>query len=552
MTFTYLVSGQWDWWRFGVSDHYGYPNGLNLNLYPSLDILQNDFAHIVALATGSPFLGINLLLMISFPLVAVLAYAAIRLVGLSGPIAVALATSFTFIPFHFGRGIGHMYLATLFGAVAGLILVLIVASGRLQWWWTTTSGGRRAKSLSLVGLLVVVSAWSGLYYAVFTLILLLAAVVWRVARGDRWRQVSLCALPLLAVLGLALLSMLPSLLTRAVEPGTVATALRDPMDSVTYAGNLAVTLFPEPYSLFFPAYNEFVLGLFKNTTQSEPVLMYNFGTSITTIALIVMLVGLVRHFRRIAQGHPAPEAVGLSPAGTPPRASLPLLAYLLAVLLVFFVPWGLNFFVANFVTAQIRGWNRLVPLILLLFILGAAATLAATRWSTRPRVAWPVAGLIVAVAIIEMVLPWRHLYAMVSEGGRVKVEQAYAYAASVNAALPDRCGVLTLPLMLFPNNGPVSPAMDDGDHFIIGMTNPEKDLSYGAVRDTEASAWQAGYSGVPTPEQVRELKFMGFCGVHLDTAGFEDPVAIDQQMQAQLGEPVATSGDGRWLMYSLG
>lgn len=56
---------------------------------------------LVNMISGNPYLGINLLLVLSFPLVGALAYISIRLIGLRGPLAVALALTFTFIPFHF-------------------------------------------------------------------------------------------------------------------------------------------------------------------------------------------------------------------------------------------------------------------------------------------------------------------------------------------------------------------------------------------------------------------------------------------------------------------
>ena len=93
----------------------------------------------------------------------------------------ALGTAFTFVPFHFGRGIGHVALATLFGAVAGLILVLLIGSGRIQLWVAKSRGWVQLRYVALVGVLVVTSAWSGLYYAAFTGIFLVAATIWRVA-----------------------------------------------------------------------------------------------------------------------------------------------------------------------------------------------------------------------------------------------------------------------------------------------------------------------------------------------------------------------------------
>jgi hypothetical protein len=554
MTQYYFAADLWQGLSSAATEDFGFPNGMDPTVYSGLDVIQYDFARIVNLLSGSPFVGLNLLLVISFPLVAVLAYAAIRLVGLRGPLAVALGTAFTFIPFHFGRGIGHVDLATLFGAVAGLILVLLIGSGRIQWWAAQSRGWVQIRYVALVGLLVVTSAWSGLYYAAFTVIFLVAATIWRAAQGDSVRRL---LVPLLSIAGVAVVSaigLLPVLLSRAGEAGAAAVGLRDPMDSVTLAGNLAVAIVPQPYNIWFPAYNDFIWEMFQGPGASdEPRLMSNFGTWITTACLIVMLVGLVGISRRMAHRRDL-TPIGASSAGEapqPPRASLSYITYLLMVLLLFFMPWGLNFFSAYFVTAQIRAWNRLVPLLLLLFILGAASVLSTTRLARNARWSMAVAALVIAVTVIEMILPWRNLYSWAADNGRTRIDEAYAYAYDVNRAIPERCGVLTLPLMLYPNNGPVMPAMDDYDHLLIGLTNPEKPISYGAMRDTPASNWQLDYVGVPTREQVRELTYMGFCAVHVDTFGYEDPASILVPMEATLGAPVAVSGNGRWEMFSL-
>ncbi len=122
MLSTYVNTENWGLFGFTTGNHFGYPLGMNLNLFPSIDITQNSFAALVGWITGNPFMGINLLLFLSFPLVAVLAYCSIRLTGLRGPLAVALAVAFTMIPFHFARGLGHTSLATMYGAVTAVIL----------------------------------------------------------------------------------------------------------------------------------------------------------------------------------------------------------------------------------------------------------------------------------------------------------------------------------------------------------------------------------------------------------------------------------------------
>jgi hypothetical protein len=81
--------------------------------------------------------------------------------------------------------------------------------------------------------------------------------------------------------------------------------------------------------------------------------------------------------------------------------------------------------------------------------------------------------------------------------------------------------------------------------------NNEKSWSYGGMRDTEASAWQLDYTTGISGFQVQDLKDKGFCAVHLDTRGFEDPESVQIQLTKLFGEPVVTDLDGRWQLYKI-
>ena len=164
MLSTYVNTQAWTGFAYGVTTHFGFPLGMNLNYFPGIDITENTFAMIVNGVTGSTFLGVNLLVLLSFPLVAALAYLVIRMTGLRGPLAIALAVAFAFIPFHWGRALGHTYLSTLYSIVIGVALVLLVATG-------TFERRRSWRMWLVVGVMALVVAWTGVYYVAFTLIL---------------------------------------------------------------------------------------------------------------------------------------------------------------------------------------------------------------------------------------------------------------------------------------------------------------------------------------------------------------------------------------------
>ena len=107
--------------------------------------------------------------------------------------------------------------------------------------------------------------------------------------------------------------------------------------------------------------------------------------------------------------------------------------------------------------------------------------------------------------------------------------------------------------MPFPEAGLTPPALPDYDHFVTAALNPEKDFSYGAVKQTPAADLASSISTPITPGDVQRLRERGFCGIHLDLRGYEPgPLAETQVMlQALLGDPIANGREGAWLTYSL-
>ena len=545
MLSTYVNSVNWGGFSYRVTDQTGFPLGMDLNYFPGIDITENTVAALVNGLLGTTFAGINLLVVLSFPLVAALAYLTIRLTGLQGPLAIALAVAFSVIPFHWGRALGHTYLSTLYSAVLGLALVLLVGSGMFERRTRTGTRRSRISFLAAVAVMVVVIAWTGIYYVAFTLILGGAALVWRLAQRARVRQVALEAAPFAGIGVLAAAGFVPALLTLRADPPLASLGERTAIESVTYAGNLAMAILPIPQSSFprMGYYNEAVQTAFAEAPFGESTAITNFGTWVTAAALIVVLVALVVRQRRAA-GHVADE---------PPRVTLGLTVYLTVVSVLFFVPWGLNFLFADLVTAQIRAWNRLLPFLLLLFLVGAAAALHRTRVATSLVLALPISLALLAVTAVDSVHPFRGAYAgSVAEADQA-TEAARAYARTTNAALPADCGVLQLPYMAYPEHG-LERGINDYDHFWTSITNPGKQWSYGAVKFTDASVWAAQLPQVPSDRQADLLREAGFCAIHVDTRGYvkEAVPAIVGDLTERFGPPVATGFKDMWLLFALG
>lgn len=522
----YVSADAWAPLGFPISTHYGFPAGMDLAYMPTIDWTQNAFAWVVQLITGSPFTGLNLLLVVSFPLTAALAAIAFRLVGARGPIPIALAVAFTFIPYHFDRGLSHLYPATMYAGVTVLILALLIGTDRIP----------KAKRpvLPLIGILalMVASAWSGMYAASFAIIFTTTALLWRWIQGDRPKRIAQLASIPLGLATLTILAFTPGAIRFLTEPPLINLVERSPADSVTFAGNLAQLLTPYPF-------------LTESLTESQELLATpaesataGFGSVITTIAAMVFLAGWAVIARRRL---PSP---------------LPLIALLTSAGLFFFVPWGGGYLFATLISPQLRAWGRMTPVLLLLFLIGAAAVFARTRTANNP---WAnplgiaTAAVILIVTVTTNVLPFRAMYSDAVDQGRFVQSEVIAYARAVNQAVPGRCAILQLPYMAFPENGIREPGLNDYEHAWQPLVNRGKDFSYGAIKGTEDSILTASMTDPPSRSQLDQLRQEGFCGVHVDRRGYTDVAwqRVTTTFGADLGAPVAEGLDGAWLLYRL-
>lgn len=543
MLSTYVNAEMWQGFSYRVTDQMGFPLGMDLNAFPGIDITENLFAQLVTNLTGQPFIGINLLIIVSFPIVAALAYVAIRLTGLDGPLAMAFAVAFSLIPYHWGRALGHVYLSTLYSAVTGMILVLLIGSG---WLPALVARGPRKRKLLVItalGVLALVTAWTGVYYAAFTLLLGVVALAWRFTRGDPWRALAVSAVPLIAIAGFAVLGFIPALLARSGLPPLAPLGDRLPYHSVMFAGLLVAAILPAPVSAlpFLSIYNREIIGALSAAPQYENVMPTSFGTWVTTAALVVFVTALALRARH---GVAPSSRDGVTPG---------LIGTLIGATVLLYVPWGLNYLIAGTVTAQIRAWDRLLPYLLLLFLLGAATVLRGSRIARNDHWALTCTGVIIIVTAVESVLPFRASYAETTATYGRTTQAARSYAQQVNAALPPACGILQLPYFNYPEHGIEEGRMHDYDHFWVSLTNPQKRWSYGAVKNTAASVWAAQLPQTPTPEDLHSLAAAGFCAIHVDLEGYDAEARnlVVWDLTKRLGRPIVDDATGRWLLFGI-
>ncbi len=527
----------------------GYPFGMNLRYYPTADVLQNFLGGVVAAITGSTFFGLNFVYAISFPVAALAALWVLRLVGLRGPLAVVLALAYTTLPWHWLRS-EHVYLATMYSAAMAVGLAIVVGSGGVE--ERLRRKGWLRGGLPLLGVCVVIGL-SGIYYACFAVLLCVVALVFRVCRGASWRSVGIAGMPVVGVIGALGAALLPAVLYSSSHPALGSVAGRIPFESIQYSGVLALALLPSPMSRMpgMGPVNELVQTAYTSgsvSPSSGVVWFGNAGSILSASAILFILVGVVVLARRSSRSGMAatwrdPDVHG---------ADLPLLVGLCAVVVLFLVPWGLNFLFANFVTAQLRGWDRLLPVLFMLVFAMAGVVWRAVVRRPRAWTAWVLVAVSSVVLVFDGAVSYRGWFGDMATTGEQELVAGRAYADAVNTAVPARCGVLQLPYVDYPEVPPVV-GLDAYAHFSAALTNTDKLWSFGAMKQTFSSAWADVLESRVDTQAVDDLRDAGFCLVHVDLRGFtsSDGAAVMAQLSGLLGAPVATGHDGQWVAYEL-
>ncbi|WP_449514056.1 hypothetical protein [Cellulomonas sp.] len=525
---------------------------MELRYYPTTDILQNLLAGIITAVTRNPFLGTNAVFAISFPVTALAALWVMRIVGLRGPMAIFTSLAFTTIPFHWLR-LEHVYLATMYSAAMGVGLAILVGSGEIA--VRLAKPQRRRHILILLGVTVVI-ATSGIYYACFTLLLCIAALVYRYTRGSRWREILANLIPIASVAVFTAMALAPAWLYDRSNPAIQAVAGRQAFESAAYSGALAYALLPAPFSMVpgLGTVNDAVIRAYKEglVGPSSGVLVFsNFGSLFTLLALALAIVGLLILKRRSALSPNAARGDDGSVVHTS-RPGFGLIGTLLGTALLFFVPWGLNYLFAFAVTPQLRGWDRLLPALFLLVFAAAAVVWRDLRIAQTSRRTLFVSAVCLGVLLLDSVLPYRSQFNIIAAAGTADNAQGQAYAAALNAALPGKCGVLELPQVDYPEAPPVG-NLTAYDQFWPALTNPSKNWSFGAMKGTIASAWQKTLGDRIDNSDIGELQAAGFCAIHVDKRGYTagDADHLLGNLSTLLGIPVASGANGDWQAFAL-
>jgi hypothetical protein len=491
------------------------PFGQSLLDFPvySGETLQFVIMKAIGVFTSDSAAVMNVFFLLGFPLAALTAFAALRLLGIGRLAAATVAVLYAIGPYHFLRGEFHLFIGAYYAVPLGVFLALTVLLGRPM-----------PRTVWVVVFCLVIGS-AHVYYAVFTLLLLVAALLLRlIANGrERGQLMGLLCVGLIGVVVLA--NHLPNILY-AHEHGSNPAILRLPGESERFGLKLTELVLPVPGHRLEPLadlrdhYKPPLDPVNEGGTQALGLL-----ASLGLIWLfVVLLLGTTARISRLTDD--------LQVAA----------ARLAAVAFVAGTVGGLSALVTYFLTDQVRAWGRISIVIAFLALVPLAVFIdrGLRVWQLRSAVL--VAAGLLLVGFLDQ-----------TNGSTVPqytaTQAAYrsdrAAVRAVESTLPKSAMVFELPFEPFPEPQPwfVPPALGP-----YGMGRPylhSRDLhwSYGAMKG-RADAWQRAVSDVPPSILAREVAAGGFASLLVDRGGYvDDGDRVISELAAETrAKPKATPG----------
>ena len=375
----------------------------------------------MALYSSDVAVVLNMFVIVGYPLAALTGFLVLRALGFSRPVALVCAVLFALAPFHFVRAQFHLFRRR--------------AEGRSWRTWLST------RTLVTLCLCLLVGI-GGLYYAAFTCLLVAIAAPLTAIAVRRW-TVLVAAIAMIVTIGIPLAATAaPEVLYRAEHGTDLLVAQRYPSESLIYA------LPPMQLVLPLPGDRIPILADLRSRydVDDQRVILSEApqGNSlgvVGTIGLVWLLVGLA--------------AAGLGRPWREPLIRRTGTAALLAIVLGATAGAGALF--ALIVTPQIRGWDRIVILIMFFALIGGPLLLqrAAAALGGRRR------GRLVAAARFAGTLCFG-----VFEGTTTSFVPPYAaeaaewhldgsFVAGIQHSLPRNAMVFELPTSPTPRPSPM-------------------------------------------------------------------------------------------------
>ncbi len=471
---------------------------------------------------------VNGFFILTFPLIALSAFFVLRYYKISTFTALVCSLLFTFLPFHFLRGVSHLMLSGYYMIPIITLLALdlwgkhppFFQDGRFRWGLRT--------ALILLACLLIGS--TGVYYAFFACFFFgVAALSSYLGRRSPKTLVS-AGVMIVAIAGSVVLNITPTLLYHAQHGPNPDVAVRGAAEAEIFAMKITQLVLPQG------GHRLPILERVARKYDGFPLPNENMETLGVIGAIgFFSLVFLLLRGRHVASSLSHRLAI------------LNLGAILLGTI------GGFGSLFALFVSPSIRAYNRISIFIAFFALFQVALLLEWLRRRYFPQ-GWPRMAfqaflvVLLTLGILDMNTAYYvPPYAKSSEDFRHDA----AFIQQIEASLPKGAMVFQLPYVPFPEHPPVHD-LKDYELYRAYLHSKHLKWSYGGMKGRAADLWQRNLITKPLAQIVDTLTFVGFNGIYIDRFGYADRAAeLEADLTRILGVTPMVSPNQRLSFFDL-
>jgi hypothetical protein len=510
-----------------TNSHLGAPFGQELyDFAANRELIHVLVVEVLGLFTSNPAAIYNAYYLLSFPLIALVAYLVLRWLGLSRPAAATVSVLYALAPFHFRHS---TFLWAYWAVPLAAYLILAVYSN------APLFESRRRSLLTLAAAAAV--ALTSFYFAGFTVILVLLATAIAFAVSRQRKTLVTGAVIAVAIVGIGAIVESPALVYRLQHGENPVAGKRNRGDTQIFSTNILQLVIPVPEHRVGP------LRTLSARWRSES----RIDEEATHLGLVAALGFIWLLALAVAAAAGAPGRFVRDQ-----RQRHLALATLTALLVG--TTGGISGLIAYGITPQLRTWTRLSIFIAFFalaaigLLLDAGAAALRGRGVRLPPVA--VAVLLGGICVIGALDQTTRLAVPNYDVNAAAYNSDDVFAQAIERRLGDGGSVYQLPYLQFPESEPVG-GIGPYDQVRPYLHSNGIDWSFGSMKGRDDD-WQADTSGAPPEALVPAVAAAGFDGIQVDRAGYPD---LGRELEAELerttGVAPVTSGDDRFSFYDL-
>ena len=521
-----LAKGGIDHTWFLRNSNLGAPFTQQLFDFPvSLDNLNLVGLKVLGTITGSVGATVNIFFVLTFVAVAVSMLLVLRALGVSRMVAAVVALLYAYLPYHFARGVPHLFLSAYWVVpLAGYLVMRVVSASPPFTTEADNEAGWRVRLGNRSGILWLLAcvplASSGAYYAAFTLMFLIVLTGADFIARRRRRALASGAIAIGAILVVGFVNVLPTFVYWGIH-GTNTGVVRRSANETEFEGlKVAQLVLPVEQHRVEALADLQAQSTKKTPTKSEVGQQLGIIGAVGFVGLLVWLLVSLRRSRDRGSGDDGdepPPAGGADEPVPPPADALRTMGVMTITAVVVGVISGFSLIVFGLGLRDLRSWNR-ISVFLAFFAFTVVAygldwlrrRLPDRPWVT-PAVAVGLAALLV-FGLLDQVSP-----AVIPDyqATQARWRSDGAFVQRVERELPAGASVFELPYRFFPEE-PQGGNLGPYDMARMYLHSDDLNWSFGGMAGRE-SDWQASTAYlVHADVMLDRLAAVGYDGLVYD------------------------------------